>query len=278
MSLCPRDGITSRRAGVDIVGDVSHRQLTNGGSVTISLSRMSFDFFKQAVEHIANAAKDPPALTALLILLIVGFGGGFLLESVIYAGTQSALEKSLAGEQSHSAELQRVYEQRLTGIQQDYEQRLKGKDDLLDEYRRRLQIITPKGGELAQLTNSELKARTIQFVSELRKWERKYDEERRAQSDQEFYEETKAGDNREELFRRHIEKDERRFSEHMANYNTNFKATAILLRDEISSRLPPAASRNQETQGFLLIFANPVTSFSIDLIATNLEMLAKSLD
>ena len=152
------------------------------------------------------------------------------------------------------------------------------KIDLIDEYRRRLQIIAPKGGELAQLTNPELKARTIQFVSELRKWERKSEDEERAHSDQEFDELRKARDNREELWTRQRERDEHRFSEHMANYDANFKATAILLRDEISSRLPPAASRNQETQGFLLNFANPVTSFSIDLIATNLEMLAKSLD
>src|ERR1700752_4311385 len=142
---------------------------------------MTSDLTNQAIEHFANALKDPRVFKALVVVLLVGCGAGFGLAKLIDAGTQSALEKSL------------------TRIQQDYEQRLKGKDDLIDEYRRRLQIIAPKGGELAQLTNPELKARTIQFVSELRKWERKSEDEERAQSDQEFDELRKARDNREEL-------------------------------------------------------------------------------
>jgi hypothetical protein len=237
---------------------------------------MSLDL-QQAVEHIANAAKDPPVLTALLVVLILGFGGGYILAREINAGTQSALEKSLAGEQRHSADLQQIYDQRLAGVQQNYEQRLKGKDDVIEDYRRRLQIAPPKGGDLAQLTNSELKARALQFVSELRKWQQRTGQEEQDQTYQIWSEMRKASRDVGE-WQRLSAKIGKLYSDRRAEYDANFKITAILLRDEISSRVPPARRNELKARMLFNAYEDPVNNFGIEDVVTNLEMLAKSLD
>jgi hypothetical protein len=225
---------------------------------------MSLDPLK-VIDQIADAAKKPPVLRVLLLGLVVGFGGGYGLATLIDAGTRGALEKSLDGEQRHSA-----------GLQQDYEQRLKTKDDLLDDYRRRLQIVAPKGGELAQLTNAELKARGLQFVSELRKWYGEVDREDRARSNQIFQAmiNAKGQDDKDQIRNELIQMS----FDFMRYYDNNFRVTAVLLRDEITSRLPQGRRNQAKAALPFAAYEAPTNLFGIDYVATNLELLVKYLD
>jgi uncharacterized membrane-anchored protein YhcB (DUF1043 family) len=224
---------------------------------------------KQVPEYFGQAVKDPPAFTALLTVLVAGVVAGYFVATLVDAGTRTALQTSLDSQRE-------VYSQRLTGIQQDWEQRLKAKDDLLDDYRRRLQIVAPKGGELAQLTNRELKVRALQFVSELRKWNIEAGRDERERGDQ-TWSKMKDANNDEERARI-MQEMMKISSERTSYYLNNFRVTAVLLRNEISNRLPPRHLNQAEEGVPYNIYETPITTFGYNYVMTNLEMLAKSLD
>src|SRR5262249_52513947 len=121
------------------------------------------------------------------------------------------------------------------------EQRLKAKDDLVDDYRRRCQIVPPKGGELTALTNAELKKRSFDFVSALRKWRTTRLKEEGIENDQ-FSSKLSQHSMDHEQWRRisneMFEASMKHTRDDMIDYDENFKVTAIMLRDEIITRLP----------------------------------------
>jgi hypothetical protein len=63
------------------------------------------------------------------------------------------------------------------------------------------------------------------------------------------------------------------FFETVAGYDSRYKVDAILLRDELLSRLPDASKNEREFQ----LYEHPTNTFVMERVCDDLERLAKSL-
>jgi hypothetical protein len=158
---------------------------------------------------------------------------------------------------------------------------LRGKDDILTDLRLRLNILAPKGGELSQLTNSELKARTLEFVAGLRKWRASRVQEEGRERDRSMSKLFMSKDMNEwkQISGADNEASMKSSREDMLEYDDKFKVAAILLRDEILSRL--LRERRSETASprfRYLDYESPHDlTWGVAYVADSLERLTKSL-
>ena len=78
-------------------------------------------------------------------------------------------------------------------------------------------------------------------------------------------------DERTQALREFFERETRRLTERMARFAAEMKTEAILLRDEMETRLPKNDKRIRSS------YEHPVNSLVLDAIADNLAQMAKSL-
>jgi hypothetical protein len=163
---------------------------------------------------------------------------------------------------------------RHTGIIDILRERLAAKDQQLDEYRERLHLVPAHGSEYAKLPHSELKAETLKFVSSLRGWLGA----RRAQDSQRQHQQwvamTKASDEtqRRQLWDAHTGDLIRSSTLLDSEYDAKFKVKAVVLRDELLSRV-----QAPERQGQLTRYEHPTNPIGMGMVADDLERLARLL-
>jgi hypothetical protein len=141
--------------------------------------------------------------------------------------------------------------------------------------------VEPKGGGFSQLTNAELKVRSLQFVFDLRKWRAsrlKQESEGRDRRSSKLFVEKE--DEWKQITNAMMETEMKASRKDMLEYNEKYKMTAILLRDEILSRIP--RDRRKETRSpvrFSYVdYKSPHNlPWGVAYVAESLEWLAKSL-
>ena len=184
---------------------------------------------------------------SFILIFVIGISGGFRFGKLHYDQRIKLLEEKL-----------------------DFEQkRRESKDDIINDYRERLGLNPTKGNEFSRMSHVELKQWTLNFVRKVRNLSHKNKEDQnktlRWDVEDSKVEPTKKwaeGCN-------HLLESSSRF---MYEYETKYKIDSILLRDEILSRLP-----NEVKDRNSLSYEHPTNYIGVDMIADDLERLAKKL-
>ncbi|NNJ15444.1 hypothetical protein CSV86_009465 [Pseudomonas putida CSV86] len=156
---------------------------------------------------------------------------------------------------------------------------LKGRIELKHEqaetYKEEALRNAEKAREFATAKPPELRQKTLDFVKRLKDF---LDQHQRMELTEMAYREQDmllAGSDREELTRRfkhHGQRSWQSHSEKMAAYDREFKTDAIILRDELRSRLK---DYKPDTNGLQRSYENAVNDFGWRYVANDLEKMAK---
>jgi len=155
--------------------------------------------------------------------------------------------------------------------------RINAKDSQLDEYRERLHLVPAQGSEYSKLTHAELKEKGLALVHEIRVWFSETEAQTRQRADAQWSAMTQAKteEEKQKLWNAHTNTQIQGLFGMMAEFEKRFKVDAILLRDEMNSRLPQEIK--QETEFSRSRYEHPVNTFCIREISDDLERKAKSL-
>jgi hypothetical protein len=184
-----------------------------------------------------------------LICIVIGIAGGYLLGKWYFRGRIETMK---------------------TWIQQ--------KDDLLDEYRQRLKMIPQDetGSKYSRMTNDELKQAGLELVGKVRglivESQRKSHALIMAQRAKMMN--AKSPEEQNQAWGKFSDQLGYEIYEARDEYDKRFKIDAILLRDEMLSRLPGTA-RNKRAYS---IYEHPTNPIGMGMVADDLERLAKSLE
>jgi hypothetical protein len=154
---------------------------------------------------------------------------------------------------------------------------LGAKDAQLDEYRERLHLVPASGSKFSRLTHTELKAKALEFVRNLRDWLARSNAEDREKGDREWSAMVSAPDDaeRKRLWDESNAASSQRSAQLSAEYDATYKVDAILLRDEMLSRLPSDSTRRRQPR---LYYEHSRGPFIMERVADDLEQLAKCLN
>ncbi len=175
--------------------------------------------------------------------------------------------------QKHRAEIQ-SYNAQISWLQQ----RLFGKDDLLNQYREKLNLsrlaLQQDQTTMSGSTNAQLKRRALQLVGEVRNLVAQWQAQTAGGSpaDLNSVEKDKTDGEKTVPSQQASKGNTLLTSELVSQYDKEFKTAAIMLRDEISSRLPEKTK--MLAYGF---YEHPTDSDGIRMATDDLERLATAL-
>ena len=164
--------------------------------------------------------------------------------------------------ESKDATIQTIKENEKTLIQ-----RLEGKDEQLSEYRKRLGIIEENQTSYSILSNKELKERALTIVTKIRKSISYY----RSRYDELLY-----ADDRTKNWNRYNRESSKLTNDLMNEYNNDFKIEAILIRDEILSRLSKKLKSGRDKYLFSS-YERPTNPGGLESVVDDLERISKIL-
>jgi exonuclease VII large subunit len=151
---------------------------------------------------------------------------------------------------------------------------------LLDTAKERLESLKERlegkdGSQYSKLTHKELQDRVIKFVEGVRTWFAQSEAENRGIADQQWHAMVHAQtkEQKQQLWQAHTGTLTNGLFTLMRDFDQKFKVDAILLRDELLSRLPATEKSVQANRRY----EHPVNTFCINEIADDLERKAKLL-
>lgn len=156
------------------------------------------------------------------------------------------------------------------------EHRLVQKDDQIAEYRRQLGLVNKNVTTYTLMSNKDLKERTTNLVAQMRLSFNSYkdSQQKPVQFAQQVAEAWKTNS---ELFHKlwvqDSEERSRLSAEFQRKFNDDFRADAIILRDEIYARLPKST---HDSRSFDL-YDTTVASLDLPIVINDLERLEKLL-
>lgn len=155
------------------------------------------------------------------------------------------------------------------------QERLKSKDGQLDEYRERLGLLPSAGNKYSKLTHQQLQEHTLKLVQDIRSWLAQSESETREAADRQWQalRSAQTEEQRHQLWQAHSSTLTNGIFSLIRDFEQKFKIEAILMRDELLTRLP-ATERSAPTQ---LAYEMPVNTFCIREVADDLERKAKIL-
>ncbi|OLS63734.1 hypothetical protein [Pseudomonas putida] len=153
--------------------------------------------------------------------------------------------------------------------------RIELKQDQAETYKEEALRNAEKAREFATAKPPELRQKTLDFVKRLKDFLDRH--ERMQQTEMAYRQQDMrlAGSDKDEMIRRfdhHAQKSQQSHSEKMAAYDREFKTDAIILRDELRSRLK---DYQPETNGLQRSYENAVNDFGLRYVANDLEKMAK---
>jgi len=138
------------------------------------------------------------------------------------------------------------------------------------------QIVIPaaKATAYTQLSDQELKSRSLQLVSAIRELTRSYNQEddrMRMSADENSGKAASQGE-RDNIRKAWINDSAKLHDRFMDRYKTNFWADAILLRQAIVAKIGDAPGAENP-----ILFQHPTNILGVEQVANSLELLGKSL-
>ena len=161
------------------------------------------------------------------------------------------------------------------GMLETKDERLKAKDDQLDDYRERLHLISASGSKYSRLNHDELKQEAFDLVKRIRKFlteERKRDYSNFTVYQSQMHD-AKSDEERSRIWNDHTNKMLLGGLKLNTEYDNRFKIDAIIMRDELLSRLPKQA-KNERAYS---MYEHPTNPIGMGMVADDLEKLVKSL-
>lgn len=152
--------------------------------------------------------------------------------------------------------------------------RIAAKDDLLSEYRQRLHIADTHRTAYSQLTNEELKQNASKLVFKMREFlkiKNQHDSDCRASEWQQM-QQARTEEERRKIWEEQTARSLRKPSINI-EYNEKFRSDAILIRDEILSRLP----KDQKNKRAYHSYEYPTNLLGLQEVVNDLEKLANNL-
>lgn len=154
---------------------------------------------------------------------------------------------------------------------------LRGKDDLVSEYRERLHLLPPAQPSYAQLSNRELQQKALTVVQQLRQSLDQYNKERERQSPPfASYPPNATEEEKRQISERAFQDSMRSSNRLLSDYYKRFQTDAILLRDELRSRLLTGGDQESQPSPDHL-YESPTNPIGIEHIINDLERFAKNL-
>lgn len=152
---------------------------------------------------------------------------------------------------------------------------LVAKDDLIAEYRERLHLTPTTDTSYSRLTNNELKQKALEVVSQTRDFLRERNERDTRLRDSEWEEmfAAKSEEEKHRIWNKFVTITMESSQKLISDYKEKFKVDTILLRDELLSRLPKDARDDNSYS----MYEHPINPIGMEIVATDLERLAKSL-
>lgn len=169
----------------------------------------------------------------------------------------------------------RHYENVILSLTEIQKTRMQAKDAQLDEYRERL-LLLPVPGGLSGVNNNELRHTTLAFVKGLREFiERNRQEQRNVtESFQDSLMKAESADEKIRFLEFHNDTLSMFILKRNAEYDRRFKASAVILRDELLSRLPEGSKNKRVFDGY----EYPVNPAGIEMVADDLNRMAELLN
>lgn len=164
---------------------------------------------------------------------------------------------------------------RYEGIIQQLRERLAAKDEQIESYRERLQLVPARGSSLSRLTHGELQKEALFFVARLREWLAKWNRDMTMRGHSEWQARINAKDEEESqaVWAAHGASLVRWATDSVAEYDEKFKVEAIVFRDEMRARIVnPDISRVDQD-----IYELPTNLLGMRMVADDLENLARQL-
>ena len=141
--------------------------------------------------------------------------------------------------------------------------RLRAKDDLIASYREKLGIDAPTKSPYSSMRNAQIKQVAAGIVREL-----KHDWDLESSTVPTIENEAKMREWRNRV--------DAHYADLLSRYDSKYKTEALMLHDEMYSRLGNRAPQllNQESRHFII---HPTNGIGLDMVADGLEILTKNL-
>ncbi|WP_094607168.1 hypothetical protein SPSIL_058290 [Sporomusa silvacetica DSM 10669] len=154
-----------------------------------------------------------------------------------------------------------------------YKDRLSAKDEQLNDYRQRLHLLPSTETSYSRLSNMEIKKMTLELVSKIRSFLKESNTYCTSLLMNRSYSNTMTEEDRQKAWSEETMALSLKSSEINSYYDTHFKVEAILLRDELLSRLPSGTKKEHKFS----TYEHPTNPIGMGMVADDLERLAKSL-
>jgi hypothetical protein len=163
-----------------------------------------------------------------------------------------------------------IYKERIETLKE----RLTSKDDQINEYRQRLHLVDTDKTAYSQLTNQELRGASAKPASRLREYvdQREQQDMRRLDASRLQMLNAKSEEERQRVW--NAETSTLLTSPTLnSEYSAKFLSDAILLRDELLSRLP----KEQKNPSAYSIYEYPTNPIGLRMVIEDLKRLSKNL-
>lgn len=153
-------------------------------------------------------------------------------------------------------------------------ERLTSKDDQINEYRQRLHLVDTDKTAYSQLTNQELRGASVKLTTHLREYvdQREQQDRKRLDAFQQQMLNAKSEEERQRVW--NADTSTLLTSPTLnSEYSAKFLSDAILLRDELLSRLP----KEQKNPPTYSKYEYPTNPIGLRMVIENLERLSKNL-
>lgn len=169
----------------------------------------------------------------------------------------------------------RHYKEIIFSLTETQKTRIQAKEAQLNEYRERLLLLPGTERGLPGVRNNELKNMTFSFVKELRVFIQRNRQEERNVTDslRDSLMKTESPDEKSMFLESHNETLSMFILKRNAEYDRRFKASSVILRDELLSRLPEGTKNERVFDGY----EYPINPAGIEMVADDLERMAEML-
>lgn len=160
-------------------------------------------------------------------------------------------------------------------VNETLRERIAHKTEQMDEYRERALKYDERLFSVTHSDSAGLREKTLTFVGEIRAFIERYRRSDDLINSNEWLEMTRVQDEeeRQRLWHKFTSAMSRTSSERMSEWERRFKVEALVLRDELLSRLP----KQQVTKRTDSSYENPVNYFGYCDVADDLERMARQL-
>lgn len=160
-------------------------------------------------------------------------------------------------------------------IQFIYRERIARKDEWIEEYRQRLHLVDTDKTSYSKLTNKELKTKAVNLIYQMREYlSKKTIEENKYKAIMcEAFWKSKSNEQKDKIVAASFEPIIQLKSSNMLEYAEKFQTKAILIRDELLSRLP----KNQKDNTYYKLYPYVSNPSLLKMVIDDLERLSKSL-